>query len=74
MSRKRESLGAQRKSTGKCSHWLNIEPEVENENLVCIKWDHVDQWRELHQVTEEVSDQEHVVLLTSDQEQAKEGI
>ena len=55
------------------SHWWNIEPEVENENLVCIIWDYVDQWQLLAQVTEEVSDQEHVVLLTSEQ-QAKEVI
>ena len=53
---------------GKYSHWLNIEPEVENENPVCIKW------RELPWVTEEVSDQEHVVLFLSEQEQAKEVI
>ena len=55
------------------SHWLNIGPEVENENPVCIKWDHVDQWRELSQVTE-VSDQKHVALLISEQEQVKEVI
>ena len=36
-----------------------------------INWDHVDQWRELPQVT---SDQEHAFLLTSEQEQTKEGI
>ena len=44
------------KSTGKCGHWLNIEPEAENENPVCTHWDYVDQWRELPQVTEEVND------------------
>ena len=47
---------------------------MENENPLCINCNHVDQWRELHQVTEEVSDQEHVFLLTSEQEQAKEVI
>ena len=65
-------MSTQPKSTGKYSHWLNIEPKVENENPVCINWDHVDQWRELPQVIEEVSDQEYVVLLTSEQQQAKE--
>ena len=59
--------------TGKYRHWLNIEPELENENPVCINRDHVDQWRELLQVTEKVSDQRHV-LFTSGQEQAKEVI
>ena len=29
-------MSAQPKSTGKYSHWLIIEPEVENENPVCI--------------------------------------
>ena len=53
------------------SHWLNIEQDVENENPVCILWDHNYQWREFPRVTEEVSDQEQVVLLTSEQEQAK---
>ena len=38
-------MSTQPKSTGKYSHWLNIEPEVENENPVGISWDHVDQWR-----------------------------
>ena len=56
------------------SHWLNIKPEVENENPVCINWDHVDQWRELLQVTEKQRDQKHVVLLTPEQEQVKEVI
>ena len=69
-----KNMSAQPKLTGKYSHWLNIEPEAENENPVCIKWDHVDQWRELPQVTEEVSNQEHVVLFTSEQEQIKEVI
>ena len=50
----------------------NIEPEAENKNPVCFIWDHIDQLRELPQVTEEESDQEHVVLLTSEQEPAKE--
>ena len=59
-------MSAQPKLTGKYSHQLNIEPEAGNENPVCINWDHVDQWRELPQVTEEVSDQKHVVLLTSE--------
>ena len=45
---------------------------MENENPVCINQDHVDQWRELPQVIEEVSDQKHIVLLISEQEQAKE--
>ena len=40
-------MTAQPKSTGKYSHWLNIEPEAKNENPVCINWDHVDQLREL---------------------------
>ena len=60
-----------------CTAWKIsslTKPEEENENPVCINWDHVDQWRELPQVTEEVSDQEHVVLLTSKQEQVKKGI
>ena len=57
-------MSAQPKSTGKHSHWLNIEPKAENENPVCINWDHVDQWKEQPQVTEEVSDQEDVVLFT----------
>ena len=39
-------MSAQPKLTGKYSHWLNIEPAAENENPVCINWDHVDQWRE----------------------------
>ena len=52
--KKGKIMSAQPKLTGKYSHWLNIEPEVENENPVCINWDHVDQWRELPQVTEEV--------------------
>ena len=61
-------MNSQSKSIGRYSDWLNIEPEAEDENPVCINWNHVDQ------VPEEVSDQEHVVLLTSDQEQAKEMI
>ena len=61
-------MSAPPKLTEKYSHWLNIKPEVENEHPVCISWDYVDQWRELPQVTEEVSDHEHVVLLTSEQE------
>ena len=36
-------ISAQPKSTRKYSHWLNIESEVENENPVCINWDHVHQ-------------------------------
>ena len=64
-------MSSQPKSTGKYSHWLNIKPEAENKNLACINWDHVNQWRELLWVTKEVSDQEQVVLLTSEQEQAK---
>ena len=67
-------MSAQPKSTGKYSHWLNIELEAENEKSICINWDHVDQWRELPQVTEEVSDQEHVFLHPSEQKQAKEVI
>ena len=47
---------------------------MENENLVCINWDHVHQRRKLAQVTEKISGQEHVVLHTSEQEQAKEVI
>ena len=62
------------KSTGKYSHWLNIETEMENENPHCINQDHVDQWRELPQVTEEVSDREHVILLIFEQEPAKKVI
>ena len=31
-------------------------------------WDHVDQWREQPQVTDGVSEQEHVALLTFEQE------
>ena len=45
-------ISAQPKSNGKYSHWLNIEPEGKNGNPVCINWNHVDQWRELPQVTE----------------------
>ena len=60
-------MSAQPKSTGKYSYWLNIEPKVEKENPVCMNWDHVDQWKELPQVAEEVSDQKHIVLLTSEQ-------
>ena len=67
-------IHAQPKSNGKYSHWLNIEPEAENENPVCIKWDLVDQWRELSPIRVEVSNQEYVVLLTSELEQAKEEI
>ena len=33
-----------------------------------VIWDHVDQWRELPQVTDGVSEQEHVALLTFEQE------
>ena len=29
-------MSAQPKLTGKYRQWLNIEPEAENENLVCI--------------------------------------
>ena len=36
-------MSAQPKSTGKYSHWMNMKPEAENENPVCINWDHVDQ-------------------------------
>ena len=62
-------MSEQPKLTGKYSHWLNIKPETENENPFSINWDHVDQWRELPpQVTEKVSDQEHVVLLIPEQE------
>ena len=53
-------MNAQPKSTGKYSHWLNIEPKVESENPVSISMDHVDQ--------------EYVVLLTSEQEETKEVI
>ena len=63
-------MSAQPKSTGKYSHWLNIEPEAENQNPVCINWDHV----ERNISSNKVSDHEHVVLLTSEQEQAKEVI
>ena len=43
----RKIMSALPKSTWKYSHWLIIEPEAENENPVCISWDHVDPWREL---------------------------
>lgn len=46
-------------------------PEEENEDLVCINWDHVNQWRELLQMRDGVNNQNHqedVVLLTSEQE------
>ena len=49
--RKGKMMSTQSKSTGKYSHWLVIKPEVENKNPICINWDHVDQWRQLHQVT-----------------------
>ena len=45
---------------------------MKNKNPICINWDHIDQWRLLHQVTDGLSCQEHVVLLTSEQEQAKD--
>ena len=48
-----------------------MKPEAENENPICINWDHVDQWWQLLQVKDKVSRQEHIVLLTSEQEQAK---
>ena len=64
-------MSSQQKLTGKYRHWLNIELEEENENPVCINRDHVDQWRERPQVTEKVSDQEYVLLFTSEQEQVK---
>ena len=65
--KKEKIMGTQPKSTGKYNHeW--IKPEVENENPICINWDHFDQWRLLHKVTDGVSCQEHVVLLTSEQE------
>ena len=40
--KKGKIMSTQPKSTGKYSHWLNIKLEAENENLVCINWDHVD--------------------------------
>ena len=43
---------------------------MENENPIYINYDHVDQWRQLHQV-DGVSCQQHIVLLTSEQEQAQ---
>ena len=67
-------MNTQPELTGKYSDWLNREAEVENENPVYINWDYLDQLRELPQVTEEVSDEEHVVLLTSEQKQAKKVI
>lgn len=45
-------MSTQPKSTGKYSHWLNIKPEAENEDHLCVNWDHVDQWRKLSHVTE----------------------
>ena len=45
-------MSAQLKLIGKYSPLLNIELEAVNENPVCIKWDHVDQGKELPQVTE----------------------
>ena len=62
----KEVMSGNRKSNGKYSLWLNIEPEAENENSVCIDWNHVGQWSEQHQVTAEVSDEEHAFLFTSE--------
>ena len=58
--------------TGKYSYWLNIKPEAENKNLIYINWDHVDQWRLLHQVTDGINCQEYLVLLTSEREQTED--
>lgn len=65
--KKGKVMSVQPKSTGKYSHWINIEPEDENEDQVCINWNHIDHWREVPQYTE----QENVVLLTAEQEQSK---
>ena len=65
---------AQPRLIGKYRHLLNIEPEMENENPVCIKWDHVDQSWELTPVREELGELEHVVFPTSEQKKANEGI
>ncbi len=31
-------MSTQPKLSGKYSHWLNIKPEAENENPICINW------------------------------------
>ena len=67
-------MSTQPKLAEKYSHWLNIEPEVVNKIQICINWVHVDLWRELPLVTEQVSDQEYVVLLTSEQGKTKEVV
>ena len=72
--KKGKIMSTQPKPTGKYSHWLNIKPETKNKNPICINWNHVDQWRLLHQITDVVSCQEYVVLLTSEQELAKDVI
>ena len=53
---------------------MNIKSEEENETPICINWDHVGQWRQLHQVTDKVSCQEYVVLVMFEQKQAKDRL
>ena len=35
-------MGTQSNLTEKYSYWLNIKPEAENKNPICINWDNVD--------------------------------
>ena len=42
-------MNTQPKSTGKYNYWLNIIPEVENGDSVCLNCEQVVEWRELSQ-------------------------